>query len=88
MKTLPINAIKQEYVSLSPKQKAALLLSECARQTANSLMHDFMNNIPEPKDELGQYVKELVKNYKFLKEHYNTIHKNVKLNMHNTMWNK
>jgi len=88
MKTLPINTIKQEYASLSPKQKAVLLVRESARQTANSLMHDFMNNIPEPKDELGQYVKELVKECKFLKEHYDTIHKNVKLNMRNTVWNK
>ena len=28
------------------------------------------------------------KGYKFLKEHYNTIHKNVELNMRNTVWNK
>jgi len=79
MKTLPINPIRQEYANLSKKQKEILLIRESARQTANSLMHDFMNHIPEPKDELGQYVKGIVDRHRFIKNFYKGIHERMKL---------
>ena len=79
MKTLPINSIKQEYANLSSNQKEILLIRESARQNANSLMLDFMNHIPEPKDELGQYVKGIVDRHMFIKKYYNKIHESMKL---------
>ena len=79
MKTLTINPIRQEYANLSSKQKEMLLIRESARQTANSLMHDFMNHIPESKDKLGQYVKEIVDWHKFIKNFYKDIHERMKL---------
>ena len=76
MKTLPVNPVRQIFLKLSNREKSVLLMQESARQKANQSYH---TNIPEPKDEMGQYVKELIDWHKFMKQNYQSIRKNMKL---------
>ena len=76
MAILPVNPIRQRFLKLSSREKTVLLMQEYARKKANQSYHA---NIPEPKDEMGQYVKELIYWRTFIKQNYQFIRENMKL---------